>query len=153
NYAYDEEGNLASATDAEGYTARYYYKNHLLVQHCSVSGLSYFYRYDGNAPDAYCVETWGEYLGKIDPALAEPIPPPPESGPDRRKVKGINYERFTYAKRDRYTEVENGLGGLRRYFGDEAGRVVKEVNAAGGVKESHFDPEHGTIVAQSQTEG
>lgn len=152
-YAYDEQGDLVSASDAEGYTAHYNYRRHLLVQHLSVSGLSYFYRYDGAGPEAYCVETWGEYLGKIDPALAEPIPPPPAEGPDRRKIKGINHERLTYDKEARFSEVENGIGGVRRFFGDELGRVIKQVDASGAVKETQFDPQHGTVVAQSEKEG
>jgi RHS repeat-associated protein len=150
-YTYDDEGNLATATDAEGYIAHYTYDRHLMVEHRSVSGLSYFYRYDGRTADAWCVESWGEFLGKADPALAVPIPPRPASGPDRRKVKGIHHVRLTYMKKQRYTEVQDPLGGVTRYFGDELGRAVKIVDPAGGVTERIFDPKTGGLVSESDT--
>jgi RHS repeat-associated protein len=152
-YTYDEAGNLASVTDAEGYTANYYYDRHLMVEHRSVTGLSYFYRYDGRTADAWCVESWGEYVDKPDPALLQRIPLKPAKGRDTRKVKGINHVRLTYLKSQRYTEVQNGLGGLTRYFGDELGRAVKIVDAAGGVKERVFDPETGAMLAEQDRAG
>lgn len=152
-YTYDEEGNLASATDAEGYTARYVYENHLLVEHRTPSGLSYFYRYDGGDQRAYCVETWGEYPGAIDPALERPTPPQPASGRDTRRVKGIHYTRLTYDKAQRYTEVEDGIGGLTRFFGDEQSRSVKIVFPTGGVVERAFDPATGRLVSESDATG
>jgi RHS repeat-associated protein len=151
-YLYDDEGNLASATDAEGFTASYTYDNHLMTEHRSVSGLSYCYRYDGRSADACCVESWGEFIGKVDPALEKPIPPRPD-GRDARRLKGIHHVRLTYLKSQRYTEVENGLGGVTRYFGDELGRAVKIVDPSGGVTERVFDPETGGLVAeQGQTD-
>jgi len=151
-YTYDEKGNLASATDADGYTARYHYQKHLMIEHCSVSGLSYCYRYDGATADAYCVESWGEFLGRVDHALEHPIPPRPE-GTDRRKIKGIHHVKLTYQKSTRYTEVENALGGFTRYFGDELGRAVKIVDAAGGVTERAFDPNTGGLLGEAGPAG
>jgi len=152
-YTYDEAGNLASATDAEGHTANYHYDRHLMIEHRSVTGLSYYYRYDGRTADAWCVESWGEYADKPDPALLQRIPQRPTKGRDTRKVKGINHVRLTYLKSQRYTEVQNGLGGLTRYFGDELGRAVKIVDAAGGVTERIFDPATGALVAEQDQGG
>jgi RHS repeat-associated protein len=152
-YTYDEHGNLASATDAEGYVARYVYDNHLMVEHATVSGLSYFYVYDGREAGAYCVESWGEYPGQIDPALLHPPPPRPAQGRDRRKRKGLYHRRFTYLKASFYSEVEDALGGFHRYFGDANGRVIKDVDAAGGVKEYQFHPEHGSLEATTDVDG
>ena len=146
-YTYDDEGNLASVTDAEGFTAGYSYDGHLMTEHRSVSGLSYCYRYDGGTARARCVESWGEFIGKVDPALAKLFPVRP-AGRDTRKLKGINHVRLTYLESQRYTEVENGLGGVTRYFGDELGRAVKIVDAAGGVTEKVFDPATGGLVAE-----
>jgi RHS repeat-associated protein len=149
-YTYDGEGNLASATDAGGYVARYAYDGHLMTEHRSVSGLSYCYRYDGSSAEAYCVETWGEFIGEVDPALDVPLPVrPPDGRPDRRAKKGIHHRRMTYDKPGRYSEAENGLGGFTRYFGDALGRAVKIVDANGGVTERSFDPERGSVVAES----
>lgn len=113
-YTYDEQGNLVSARDAEGYTSRYRYRDHLLIEHETASGLSYFYRYDGRASDAYCVETWGEYIGRQDPALDKPFPARQRSDPPLVGVKGIHYRQLTYVKPDRYCEAENSLGARRR---------------------------------------
>jgi YD repeat-containing protein len=151
-YSYDDVGDLVSAADAEGYAAGYVYHRHLMVEHRTPSGLSYCYRYDGVAQDAYCVESWGEYLGKVDPALEKPLPARPE-GVDRRPVKGIFHRRFLYLKDQRFSEVETSIGGVERYFGDEAGRVIKSIDAAGGVNERTFDPEDGGLRAHSDERG
>lgn len=150
SYTYDSDGDLTSFTDAEGFTSYYRYFNHLMVEHRTASGLSYLYRYDGRTHEAYCIESWGEYVGAVDPALEHPIPPAQEHGPDDRKPKGINYVAFTYLKEEHYSEVENGLGGIARYFGDASGRVVKKVDAAGGVTESFFDAVSGATSQESQ---
>ncbi len=152
-YEYDAAGNLASFTDAESFVFRYSYVRNLLAEHRTACGLSYCYRYDGVTAEASCVETWGEYVGQIDSALDTPIPPRPSDGPDTRKVKGINYRRLTYMKQLRYTEVENGLGGVERYFGDETGRVVKHVTFTGAVKDFAFDPQSGAVIAYSDELG
>lgn len=152
-YEYDSLGNLCSARDAGGFVAHFRYDNHLLVQHESASGLSYFWRYDGSGADAYGIETWGEYVGRVDPALEPPIAPAPTDGVDTRKVKGIHYARLTYDKPAFYSEVEDGLGGLTRYFGDDCGRVVKTVLPNGGVIDVVFDQETGEIVEERNVLG
>jgi YD repeat-containing protein len=153
-YSYDAFGDLVSFHDAEGHRWSYAYTNHLLVEHRAPTGLSYCYRYDGNDKAAYCLESWGEFIGSIDPALVEPLPIRPATGPDNRRVKGINYVRFTYSKGSQpYTEVENGLGGLARYFGDEANRVVQHVDFAAGVHTFSFDDTTGALLDQTDPTG
>lgn len=151
-YTYDEAGNLASVTDAEGCTNRFAYDGHLVIEHRLACGLSYCYRYDGRDHEARCLETWGEYIGAQDVALHEPIAVRP-AGKDKRWPKGINSRRFLYEPRTRYSEVENGLGGVERFFGDEQGRVVKHVDAAGAVIEKMYDADHGGLVAESMPNG
>lgn len=152
-YDYDSAGDLVAVTDAEGHVDRYRYDNHLIVQHETPCGLSFMYRYDGRTNEAYCIETWGEYVGRIDPALEHPIAPPAPGEPDRRPVKGIHYRRFTYVKPQRYTEVEDGLGGITRYFGDSAGRAVRIVRSSGAVIERAFDPSTGALIGESDPDG
>ena len=53
----------------------------------------------------------------------------------------------------RYTEVTNALGALTRYFGDDLGRAVKIVDAAGGVTERAFDPATGGLVGEAGPDG
>jgi RHS repeat-associated protein len=144
-YQYDENGDLTSATDAEGYAARYEYDGHLLTAHHSVSGPTYRWRYDGTASDARCLETWGDELGVMPAAV---LADKSATG----TAKGIYYQRFTYGP-NRYTEVEDGLGGCRRFFGDPAGRVVKEVTASGGVVEREFDPSTGRTSRETTADG
>ncbi len=151
-YEYDEAGNLSSATDAEGFSYRCAYAGHLLVEHRAPTGLSYCYRYDGGDHSAYCVETWGEYIGRTDPALEPPIAPRPQDK-DTRKVKGIHYARLHYDKATRVTEVENGLGGVERYFGDAQARIVKHVTFAGAVFNKQYDPESGALVSYTDERG
>jgi RHS repeat-associated protein len=152
-YSHDDAGNLVSVTDAEGYENRFQYFGHLVTEHRLACGLSFCYRYDVGGHEARCVESWGEYIGKQDPALEHPLPVRPTTPKDRRRVKGIRYVRLTYDPQSRYTEVENGLGGVTRYFGDEAGRVIKRVSPMGGVVERAFDPTTGSLIAESGRSG
>ena len=140
-YEYDQLGDLVLFTDAENHTAAYRYDDHRMVEHRTPGGLSYFYRYASRESRAPCVETWGEYLGRSDPALLEPIPPAPTEGRDRRKVKGIHWVRLTFDLENHYSEVEDGLGGLTRYFGDAQGRVIQKVAPNGGVTTFAYDDE------------
>lgn len=150
-YQYDSDGNLTQFVDAEGYTWRYHYQGHLLVEHETASGLSYRYRYDGSTHEANCIETWGEYVGSSDPALEHPLPPRPRHAPPPPGVKGIHYRKLTYFD-DFYTEVENSLGGFTRYFGDDEGRAIKIVNPLGGVTTRRFNEDNGAIEVETDEE-
>lgn len=145
DYTYDQNDDLVCVTDAEGYQDRYVYSNHLMVQHITPTGLTYFYRYDGKDHEAFVLESWGEYPGRRDPALADNFPLP--------GCKGIHYRKFTYSKEERYSEVENSLGGLTRYFGDAAGRVIRIVSPSGAVEDREFHPETGEMIRHSDPSG
>ncbi len=152
-YEYSAEGDLVRVVDAEEHASNYSYSNHLLVRHSDAEGLTAFYRYDGETSEAYCVETWCEYPGRADLALAEPISPVLPDLPDNRTRKGLFHTRFTYVKDEYFTEVETALGGVERIFGDEFGRVLKEVDAAGGVEETFFDEMSGNVAEVSYPDG
>jgi len=152
-YGYDAAGDLESASDAEGFGGRYTYDNHLLTQHHAPSGITFFYRYDGVTDGARCIETWGEYLGRPDPALLSPPPPAPSTGPDKRRLKGIFHIKLTYDPATRYCEAENALGGVTRYFGDDKGRGAKIVSPDGTVISRAFDPLTGGMAEQTNRGG
>jgi len=153
HYRYDEFGDLVEYVDAVGFSWQYRYHNHLMIEHRTGCGLSYLYLYDGDDKDAYCVESWGEYIGRDDPALLVPTSEVlKNSDPLVPKPKGINYIKLTYIKDQFLSEVEDGLGGITRYFGDSYGRVVKEVDPTGAVMERFFDSDSGEVTAQRGTE-
>jgi|GEM_PF-2484155 len=154
HYRYDEFGDLVEYIDAVGFSWQYRYHNHLMVEHRTGCGLSYLYRYDGDTKDAYCIESWGEYVGRDDPALLVPISEVlKNTDPFAPKPKGINYVKLTYVKEQYYSEVENGLGGVTRYFGDSYGRVVKEVAPNGAAYERTFDENSGEITESRDPAG
>ncbi|MBX3185317.1 MAG: RHS repeat-associated core domain-containing protein [Polyangiaceae bacterium] len=152
SYRYDESGNLTQVTDAEGHSFTYGYQGHLLVEQRTPTGLSYCYRYDGGTHKARCLETWGEYIGRTDPALMHPPPPRPIDQKDNRPVKGIQSVRFEYLPEQHYAEAENGRGAVTRYFGDALGRVVRKVMPNGGVYESSYAP-NGALDTTSDPDG
>lgn len=148
SYEYDQHGNLTRFIDAEEYSFSYRYVGHLLAEHRTPGGLSYHYRYENSAPEALCLETWGDYGDAPDPALAVQPKPRPDRGHDARTFKGNNHRRFTYLTSERYSEVVDACGGCVRYFGDAAGRVVKKVDAGGGVTTRLYD-ESGALIQET----
>lgn len=153
SYVYDAAGDLVQVVDAEGHAWNYRYVNHLMVEQRTPIGLSYCYRYDGKTQEARCLETWGEYLGAVDPALEQPLPPAPTKGRDNRPVKGIQSVRFDYQPDEYYCESENGRGAITRYFGDAAGRVLRKVMPNGGVYEYFYSDETGALTRMSDPDG
>ncbi len=91
-YVYDERGDLVAATDADGHTARFTYDDrHLLTSDTDRSGLAFHFVYD---EQGRCVESWGDYPGKVDPSLAEDLPRYLADGHTR--AKGIHHCRFSF---------------------------------------------------------
>ena len=139
-YAYDENGNLAAAFDAEGRATRYAYDDeHRLICETDRCGLAFHFVYDRAGR---CVETWGDYPGKRDPSLAEELPTRLADGTTR--ARGIHHVRLDYGA-DRYTEVADSRE-VRRYFGDRHGLVTKSVEG-GGVVTATYDA-HGHLLAR-----
>ncbi len=86
-------------TDAGGFASRYTYRNGVLVQETDRNGLSFYFEYDWEHPEGWCVRTWGD--------------------------GGLYDHRITYDKNAHVTVVEDSRGGRRQYFGDSRGLVVK----------------------------
>jgi RHS repeat-associated protein len=107
-FAYDANGDLVAASDALGQAYRYSYKAHLLVQETDRTGVSFYFMYDGIDHDSRCVRTWGD--------------------------GGIYDHVLSYDRQKRLTVVEDSLGHKTTYFANQAGLVVKIVDALGGVR-------------------
>ncbi len=69
-YHHDDEGLLESATDADGYTARYAYEegSRRLAKDTDRNGLSFHFEY---WPDGRCRQSWGSYEPKPDASLVD----------------------------------------------------------------------------------
>lgn len=112
-YAYDDDGMLASATDAEGHALQYAYKGGVLVRETNKNGLSFYFEYDSHEPEGWCVRTWGD--------------------------GGIYDRRISYSRVQHLTAVDDGRGGRTHYHGNPAGLVDREVDPTGREKRYEWD--------------
>ena len=125
-YAYDSAGNLVAVADADGNTMRYAYDDdHRLTRLEYPSGLVFYFRYDKTGR---CVETWGDYPGAVDPALARDLPAVLSDGQTR--ARGIYHNKLLH--RAGYTEVTDSVR-VQRFFEGPGGTVAKAVDGRGGV--------------------
>jgi RHS repeat-associated protein len=144
-YAYDEEGHLVAAFDAEGHATRYQYdEEHRLTCETDRCGLAFRFMYDRAGR---CVETWGEVPGKRDLSLAEDVPAKLADGHTR--ARGVHDVRLDYHDGP-YTEVADSTQ-VRRYFGNRHGLYEKRVQGV-GVEEATYD-ERGLVLAQMDGAG
>ncbi|MBL9026190.1 MAG: RHS repeat protein [Myxococcales bacterium] len=143
-YAYDSAGDLVAVTDALGYTTTFAYESHRMTMHKSPTGLTYHYRYDGQGR---CIETWGDYGGKDDPALVEDAPRFLADGATR--AKGIYHVRLDFGA-DGYREIVDSVT-VDRVFGNAHGKMDKCVRA-GGVFARTYD-DNGNLLSFTDSAG
>ncbi|WP_437804434.1 RHS repeat-associated core domain-containing protein [Sorangium sp. So ce693] len=130
-FDYNAHGDLIEAIDADGYSTRYGYDEHHRLQRLEYpSGIVFHFVYDD---EGSCIETWGNYPGHADAALASEAPPVLRDG---HPAKGIYHCRFVYD--GDYTEVVDSVR-LQRFFRGPADEIGKAVNARGGVTARVFD--------------
>jgi len=135
-YAYDEQGDLTSATDAEGFTARYAYDDdHRLTTDTDRVGLAFHFVYD---QEGRCIQSWGDYPGKRDPSLAENLPK--MLGDHETRAKGIHHCRFDYGPNG-YSEVADSTQ-VRRFFGNKHGTLDMSDSGGGITKATYRDDGH-----------
>ena len=135
-YAYDDAGNLVSATDADGFSARYAYdEHHRLVADADRTGLTFHFRYDG---EGRCIESWGDYPGERDPSLSDDAPAYLHDGVTR--AKGVHHCKFEYFPGS-YSEVADSTQ-VRRYFGTAHGTLSKSVVGSDTTTSSYRDDGH-----------
>src|SRR5690606_19977877 len=120
-------GNLVRVEDADGWVTEYTYdERHRLVRQRLGTGLTFFYRYDRSDR---CVETWGEYPGMTDPALAPDLPETLRDGQTR--ARGIHHVVIEYDEDGGSTAYDSVR--FQRYFAEENGTISNAVNGSGGV--------------------
>jgi YD repeat-containing protein len=145
SYTYDEHGNLLSARDADGFSARYAYDDeHRLTVDSDRSGLTFHFVYDH---EGRCVESWGDYPGKRDPSLCDGLPERLADG--KTRAKGIHHCRFDYHPGG-YSEVADSTQ-VRRFFGNAHGTLDKRVE--GGAVTTATYRADGHIVSRTDPMG
>jgi RHS repeat-associated protein len=144
-YTYDDRGDLAAATDADGFASHYEYDDdHRLTADTDRTGLCFHFVYDR---EGRCLESWGDYPGKRDPSLAETLPKYLHDG--KTRAKGIHHCRFDYGPNG-YSEVADSTQ-VKRFFGNRFGLLDKGV-IGGGVTTARYD-DNGHLVARTDVMG
>lgn len=135
-YAYDDRGDLVSVTDADGHATQYaYYDEHLLESYTDPTGLTFHFLYDDRHR---CVETWGDYPGRADPALARDLP---RYLADHTTVaKGIFHVKLDFHP-DGYSEVVTSSE-VQRFFADASGNITKAISGGSVTTRSYDDRGH-----------
>jgi RHS repeat-associated protein len=143
SYEYDGKGDLIAVTDADGDVTRFAYDRHLLTQEREPTGLTWHFIYDHSDR---CIETWGDYPGRQDPALSARLPMLLADGVTR--LKGVRHVRITFFDDDT-SEVADPYT-VARYFGNPDGTISKAVE--GAVSTRTFD-EFGNVASLTDPTG
>ncbi|EYF04960.1 RHS repeat-associated core domain-containing protein [Chondromyces apiculatus] len=141
-YAYDDQGDLVSATDAAGRSVRYEYDEHRLIAQTFPSGLRVSYLYDAQGR---CIETWCAHPAGRDPALAVGCPDLLADGVT--PARGMLHCRLEYA--DGFTMVYDSRQ-ARRFDANAFGKV--DLAAGVWVEEASYDA-RGDLVGYSDPTG
>jgi YD repeat-containing protein len=97
-----------------------------LVQETLKNGLSFYFEYAGQGPEARCTRTWGD--------------------------EGIYDHKLDYDLDARRTVVTNSLGYATTYLGNENGLVVEMQDARGGVTRTEYT-KYNEILSETDTLG
>lgn len=145
-YQYTDSGDLARFVDADGHATSYAYDDdHRITRYSHPNGLTFHFVYD---KQRRCVESWGDYQGRPDPALDPELPPLLADGATR--ARGIFHVRLDFGA-DGYSEVIDSVR-VTRYFTDpDTGKISKAVGGDGGVTSRSFDYV-GNVAAKSDAE-
>jgi RHS repeat-associated protein len=129
-YGYDREGDLVGARGPDGESWAYAYQDHKLTRETDANGLTFHFVYDSRDR---CIETWGDYPGRLDPSLSPRVPALLADGTTR--AKGIFHVRIDFSN-DGYSEVADSVR-VRRFFGNADGTVDKAVDGGGVTSRIH----------------
>ena len=138
----DAAGDLVRAIDAGGAETRYEYDAaHYLLTEIQPDGLTYHFRHEAQADGKKrCVESWGDLPGKD--ILAE-------LGAENPKgARGIFHTHLTYEPEARRTTVNDGLGQVHVYIGNDLGLVERYTDPRGYVRQYRYDDNGNLVSAQ-----
>ncbi|NUP09131.1 MAG: hypothetical protein HOW73_24030 [Polyangiaceae bacterium] len=125
-----EDGQLTQAIDAADHAMRYAWSGGVITEEVHKGGLTFRFAWDMDHPDGNCIRTWGE-----NPSFDS------SPGATNAMPRVIYDRRIQYQKERRLTVVEDGRGGVTRYFTNALGLVDKVVDPVGVVTEYEYRPE------------
>jgi len=121
-YERDDRGRLSCVLNVLGDRWSYAYDDaDRLISHRDPTGLTFHYVYD---TEGRCVETWADREGRMPSGI---MPDHPRRLADGTAVKGILHVKLAFGA-DGFSEVTTSEMS-RRYFGNEHGKLDKEVHA------------------------
>ncbi|MGN6086121.1 type VI secretion system tip protein TssI/VgrG [Trinickia sp.] len=120
-YEYDDHGDLIKAVDQGGGVWRYAYHNHLLTSYETPAGATFVSEWDGDAPSARCVRTYGFTRD--------------EAG----KPMVTRETRFEYAPATQSTRVTDAMGNVTAYRHNGLWMIDQIVHPDGSIEITEFD--------------
>jgi YD repeat-containing protein len=123
SYEYNANADLIASVDGEGCRTEFTYEENRLVHQRFPSGLCIHHRYDGRGR---CIETWCDYAGSPDPAVADHAPAVLADRTTR--AKGVLHVKLEYHRG--FTEVIDSRQ-VRRYEDNSFGKVDKATSGRG----------------------
>ncbi|MCS0614691.1 RHS domain-containing protein [Massilia kyonggiensis] len=124
SYEYDDAGDLRRVRNRAGDVIRQFaYRDHIMVEHGQPDGLVSRYEYDVEAPDGKVLRNWTN-----------------------------TGQWWTFRYLDKETVVTDQLNRTQRYRFDARGRLVAQVDAAGGVTTHRLD-ENGNLLELTDPAG
>ncbi|MBK8252577.1 MAG: hypothetical protein IPK82_07905 [Polyangiaceae bacterium] len=143
-YTYDERGDLVCFVDADGFATYFEYdEDHRLTRQRLPDGPTFHYVYDAQGR---CVESWGDYGDKPDPALAPDLSPTLEDG--KTPAKGFTHIKLVYAD-DGYVEYSDSVRFQRFFF---SGGGAAKADAGGLITTRAFDA-NGAVISHTDQRG
>jgi RHS repeat-associated protein len=162
------DGELVQVDDALQQPWKYEYQNHLLVKETYRSGLSFYFRFDGNDHNARCVETWGDggiYYRKLSYDLVNNITRVLDSlgytteyhhnqvVPHRIVDPLINITTIEYNEYSQVICETNALGFKKTFEYDDYGNTTKTTNPDGATTTLAYDQNHNLIEVEDVVGG
>jgi RHS repeat-associated protein len=154
------DGELVRVDDALQQPWTYEYQNHLLVKETYRSGLSFYFRFDGNDHNARCIETWGDggiYYRKLSYDLENNITRVQDSQgyiteyhhnqvvPHRIIDPLKNITTIEYNEYSQVVCETNALGFKKTFEYDEFGNTTKVTNPDGATTSIVYDQNHNLV--------
>jgi RHS repeat-associated protein len=154
------DGELVQVDDALQQPWKYEYQNCLLVKETYRSGLSFYFRFDGNDQNARCIETWGDggiYYRKLSYDLENNITRMQDSlghvteyhhnqvVPHRIVDPLKNITTIEYNEYAQIVCETNALGFRKTFEYDDFGNTIKITNPDGGTSTMVYDHNHNLV--------